>query len=72
MWKQAARYSRQRASRSVDVRRRRRSPLDAFAIGYHIVRDYLHHRPHASWAALTSTSARAILAGSHYHPCTQP
>lgn len=44
----------------------------AFAIGYHIVRDYLHHHPHTSWAALTSTSASAILAGSHYQPCTQP
>jgi hypothetical protein len=44
----------------------------AFAIGYHIVRDYLHHHPHTSWATLTSTSASAILAGSHYQPCTQP
>lgn len=44
----------------------------AFTIGYHLVRDYLRHHPHTSWAALTSASASAILAGSHYQPCTQP
>jgi len=41
----------------------------AFDIGYHIVNDYRNHHPNVSWAQLTSTSATAILAGSHYQPC---
>lgn len=40
-----------------------------FTIGYHIVADYRSHHPGATWAALTSASAAAILAGSHYQPC---
>ena len=44
----------------------------AFTIGYHIVNDYRDHHPNVSWAQLTSTSATAILAGSHYQPCTPP
>jgi hypothetical protein len=42
-----------------------------FTIGYHIVNDYQSHHPNVSWAALTSTSAATILAGSHYQPCTR-
>jgi Predicted Zn-dependent protease (DUF2268) len=42
-----------------------------FTIGYHIVADYRSHHPDTTWAALTSTSATAILAGSHYQPCTR-
>jgi uncharacterized protein YjaZ len=44
----------------------------AFTIGYHIVNDYRNHHPDVSWAQLTSTSATAILAGSHYQPCAAP
>jgi hypothetical protein len=44
----------------------------AFTIGYHIVNDYRNHHPDVSWAQLTSTSATAILAGSHYQPCAPP
>jgi uncharacterized protein YjaZ len=40
-----------------------------FAIGYHIVADYLQHHPGTSWPTLTATSSTAILAGSHYQPC---
>ncbi len=40
-----------------------------FDIGYHIVAGYRNHHPDVSWAQLTSTSATAILAGSHYQPC---
>jgi len=40
-----------------------------FTIGYHIINDYRNHHPNVSWAALTSTSAASILAGSHYQPC---
>ena len=40
-----------------------------FTIGYHIVNQYRSHHPGVSWAALTSTRAEAILAGSHYQPC---
>jgi len=40
-----------------------------FTIGYHIVSDYRHYHPGVSWETLTSTSAAAILAGSHYQPC---
>jgi hypothetical protein len=42
-----------------------------FTIGYHIVADYRSHHPDTTWAALTSTSATTILAGSHYQPCSQ-
>jgi uncharacterized protein YjaZ len=42
-----------------------------FTIGYHMVNDYRSHHPSVSWATLTSTSAAAILAGSHYQPCPQ-
>jgi uncharacterized protein YjaZ len=41
----------------------------AFTIGYHIVDDYRNRHPSVSWAQLISTSATAILAGSHYQPC---
>jgi len=40
-----------------------------FTIGYHIVNQYRSHHSGVSWAALTSASAEAILAGSHYQPC---
>ena len=42
----------------------------AFTIGYHIVKDYRNHHRNVGWAELTSTSATAILAASHYQPCT--
>jgi predicted Zn-dependent protease DUF2268 len=41
----------------------------AFTIGYDIVTDYHQHHPDTSWPTITSTSADAILAGSHYQPC---
>jgi len=41
----------------------------AFTIGYDIVTDYHLRHPSVSWSAITSTSAAAILAGSHYQPC---
>ena len=44
----------------------------AFTIGYHIVNDYRDHHRNVSWAQLTAASAAAILAGSHYQPCTPP
>jgi hypothetical protein len=42
-----------------------------FTIGYDIVKDYRDRHPQVSWAALTSTSAAAILAGSGYRPCAR-
>ena len=42
----------------------------AFTIGYDIVRGYLHYHPGTTWAALNAASASAILAGSHYQPCS--
>ena len=42
-----------------------------FTIGYHIVADYRSHHPNVNWAALASTSGAAILAGSHYQPCSR-
>jgi uncharacterized protein YjaZ len=42
----------------------------AFTIGYDIVRGYLHCHPGITWAALNAASAGAILAGSHYQPCS--
>jgi hypothetical protein len=42
----------------------------AFTIGYDIVRDYRQHHPDVTWATLTSASSDAILAGSHYQPCS--
>ena len=41
-----------------------------FTIGYHIDNRVPGHHPGVSWAARTSTSAEAILAGSHYQPCS--
>jgi hypothetical protein len=42
-----------------------------FTIGYHIVAGYRSRHPDTTWAALTATSAAAILAGSHYQPCAR-
>jgi hypothetical protein len=42
-----------------------------FTIGYDIIKDYRDRHPRVSWAALTSTSAAAILAGSGYRPCAR-
>jgi hypothetical protein len=42
----------------------------AFTIGYEILKDYLRLHPGTIWAKLTAATATAILAGSHYQPCS--